>query len=76
MERTLTIEIPETVYSSLLLMARKTGRTVQELVVEWLTNEVRVALEDPVERFIGAFRSNVSDWVERHDEYLGRAALE
>lgn len=75
MERTLTIEIPDTVYDALLQMVRKTGRTPQDWIVEWLTREVQTALEDPLERFIGAFRSDVSDWVEQHDFYIGQASL-
>jgi len=71
----LTVEVPETVYGLLLQVARQRGQTVQELIVEWLTSRIQATLEDPVERFIGAFRSHVPDWVERHDEYLGRAAL-
>lgn len=30
---------------------------------------------DPLEQFIGAFNSHVSDWVERHDHYLGENFL-
>lgn len=75
MERTLTIEIPETVYESLLQVVRKTGRTPQDWILEWLTREVQAALEDPLERFIGAFQSEVSDWVEWHDLYIGQASL-
>ena len=75
MDRTLTIEIPEKVYEPLLQVARRTGRTPQELVLEWLIREVQAALEDPVEKFIGAFRSGVPDWADRHDDYIGQALI-
>ena len=76
MDRTLTIEIPEKVYEPLLQAARRVGRTPQELVRKWLIREVQAALEDPVEKFIGAFRSNVPDWADQHDEYRGMSMEE
>jgi len=74
--RTLTIEIPEKVYEPLLQVAHRAGRTPQELVLDWLIREVQAALEDPVEQFIGAFRSGVPNWADQHDDYIGRALME
>jgi hypothetical protein len=34
------------------------------------------AVIDPVEQFIGAFPSDVPDWTNEHDKYLGRAQAE
>lgn len=31
---------------------------------------------DPVEPFIGAFRSDVPDWADQHDKYLGQSLME
>ncbi len=76
MDRALTVEVPETVYGLLLQVARQRGQTVQELIVEWLTRGIQATLEDPLERFIGAFRSDIPGWAERHDEYIGRTTLE
>lgn len=75
MERTFIIEIPDTLYESLLLVAERAGQTPQEWVLRWLIREVQAALEDPLERFIGAFRSDVPDWSDRHDFYIGQMSL-
>lgn len=34
------------------------------------------AAMDPVEPFIGAFSSNISDWADEHDKYLGEGQME
>jgi hypothetical protein len=74
MGHTLTLEVPEDVYESLLKTAEQTGQPPEALAVQWLTQATQQEARDPVEPFIGAFNSQGSDWVERHDEYLGRAA--
>jgi hypothetical protein len=71
---TLTLEVPEDVYESLLKTAEQTGQQPELLAVQWLAQATQQAVHDPVEQFIGAFNSHGSDWVERHDEYLGAAA--
>ncbi len=74
MGHTLTLDVPEDVYESLLKTAEQTGQQPEALAVQWLTQATQQDARDPVEQFIGAFNSQGSDWVERHDEYLGRAA--
>ena len=76
MGHTLTLEVPEDVYESLLKTAQETGQQPETLAVQWLTQATRKGADDPVEQFIGAFNSHGSDWVERHDEYLGHAAVD
>jgi hypothetical protein len=29
--------------------------------------------DDPLEKFIGAFTSNIADWTDQHDKYIGQA---
>jgi hypothetical protein len=74
MSHTLTLEVPEDVYESLLKTAEQTGQQPEALAVQWLEQATQKVVDDPVEQFIGAFNSHGSDWVEHHDEYFGRAA--
>lgn len=72
MSYTLTLEVPQEVYESLLKTAEQAGQQPEHLAVQWLTQAVKQDTDDPIEQFIGAFNSQGSDWIERHDEYLGR----
>ena len=69
---TLTLEVPEEVYRPLAESARQQGTTPEELIVEWLVAAIQHAINDPVEPFIGAFSSNIPDWADQHDKYLGQ----
>jgi len=69
---TLTLEIPKNIYEPLVKTAEQTGRTPEELVLDWLATASRTAIEDPVENFIGAFKSNIPDWADGHDQYIGQ----
>ena len=75
MERTLTLEVPEEVFEPLAKAAEQTGQTPEELAVQWLTNVARQFAEDPVEKFIGAFDSGVTDWADQHDKYIGEQLM-
>ncbi len=70
MER-MTIDIPEKIYEPLAKVAKNTGRTPEELAIEWLETASRGVAEDPVEKFIGAFKSDIPDWADQHDKYIG-----
>jgi hypothetical protein len=74
MSQTLTLELPEDVYESLRQTAAQTGAPLEILAVQWLAQASQQRADDPLEQFIGAFDSQQSDWIDRHDEYLGRAA--
>jgi len=76
MERTLTLELPEDIYEPLAETAKRRGATPEALAREWLATAVHHAMNDPVEAFIGAFESQELDWVDRHDMYLGEAAMQ
>jgi len=76
MERTLTIEVPESIYDSLVRVAEQKGQTPEELAVEWLGHAIRMAIEDPVENFIGAFASNIPDWSDQHDKYIEQTLID
>lgn len=72
----LALDLPDDVFDSLTEEAGKTGQPVERLAARLVTMAVMKNLPDPLENFIGTFNSQGSDWVERHDDYLGRAALE
>ena len=68
---TFTLEIPEEVYNSLKETANQTGQPPEVLAVELLINATKNIRDDPLEQFIGAFKSDVSNWADEHDNYLG-----
>ncbi len=70
------LEVPEEIYEPLLKEAEQTGQPPESVAVRWLAQAVREAVDDPLEPFIGAFASGGSNWADRHDRYLGEAALD
>jgi len=75
MEHTLVLEVSEDVYEPLAKTAKQRGSSPEELAVEWLVSAIHKAIDDPVENFIGAFSSNIPDWADQHDKYLGLALM-
>ena len=74
MEHLITLSIPDRVYKKLIRSAKKVGRKPEDLAVEWLAVFTQEKAEsDPVEKFIGVLKSDMPDWAEHHDEYLGQA---
>jgi len=71
MEHTLTLEIPEQTYASLLKTAKRKGRSPEDLAAQWIVEATRTLADDPIEQFIGLFSSSVPDWADAHDRYLG-----
>lgn len=76
MSQTLTISVPDAVYESLTRAAEETGEPPEALAAQWLTATVQRAANDPLDRFIGAFQSEVPDWADKHDKYIGEATAE
>ena len=75
MSHTLTLDVSEEVYTVLMQTAKQTGQLPETLAVKWLTAVTKHLKDDPVEQFIGAFSSHVSDWADNHDTYLGKALM-
>lgn len=75
MTHVLTLELPEHVYETLLKTAKRQGQGPEAVAVQWLATISESQLDDPFEQFIGAFSSNVPDWADRHDEYIGRGLM-
>jgi len=74
MGHTLTLDVPEDVYQSLIQQAEQTGQPPEAVAVQLLATATQRRVDDPLEQFIGAFRSHSADWVDQHDAYLGKAA--
>jgi len=71
----LTLELPENVYQSLKKTATQTEQSPEALAVQWLKKITQQQEIDPLEKFIGAFNSNIPDWADEHDKYLGQSLL-
>jgi hypothetical protein len=72
---TLTLEVPEDVYEPLAKAAEQSGQKLEALAVEWLVLGMHTVIHDPLEEFIGSFTSDLPDWTEKHDEYLGQILM-
>ncbi|MBI3944697.1 MAG: hypothetical protein HY321_02155 [Armatimonadetes bacterium] len=75
MSRTLVLEVPEAVYEALKTAAQSKGQAPEAAGVEWLEHMARLAAEDPLEPWIGAFESGIPGWSLRHHELLGEALM-
>ncbi len=73
---TITLELPQNIYESLQEAAAKAGQSPQELITQLLGQNMRTFADDPLDVFIGAFRSEIPDWGQNHDHYLGQELLE
>lgn len=67
------LTIPDDLYSPLLKKADQTGKKPEDLLMEYLQVIAREKDDDdPLETFIGSFNSEIPDWTENHDLYLGK----
>lgn len=41
------------------------------LAAQWVISEARKQADDPLEKFIGKFKLNKTDWADNHDNYIG-----
>lgn len=71
MSHQLILEIPDEVYGPFAEIAKSKGSTPEQLALEWLADAAR----DPMEQFIGSIRSDIPDWADQHDKYLGEELL-
>ena len=70
MTHSLLLEVPESIYQPIVEEARAEGRKVEEIALERLANGKPKKIDDPLDEFVGAFRSDVPDWADNHDKYL------
>lgn len=76
MSHTLTLNVPDEVFTFLSKTAQAVGQQPEVLAAQWLTTVTEHLTNDPVERFIGAFKSSVPDWADHHDTYIGSVIME
>lgn len=75
MSHTLKLELPEDIYQPLVKNAKRKGRSPEETAVEFLKSIVEKWEDDPIEKLIGAFQSNIRNWADEHDKYLGQSLM-
>ncbi|MCI5218447.1 MAG: hypothetical protein D3914_04470 [Candidatus Electrothrix sp. LOE2] len=72
MPTTLTLQIPDRIYRPLQKKAVQRGKTLDQIIIEWLGNAVTDEPDDPLLRLAGAFSSDVKDISTNHDSYIGQ----
>lgn len=73
MARSLTLELPDELYTPLRERAERAGQTPEEIVMAWLEATLRASTDDHLIQLSGAFASDHPNISDRHDEYLGQA---
>jgi len=76
MSHVLQLELPEDIYEPLVKNARQQGRSPEETAIEYLKSILVKFEDDPIEKFIGAFHSDIPDWADQHDKYLGQTLMQ
>ncbi|GAK51660.1 hypothetical protein U14_02905 [Candidatus Moduliflexus flocculans] len=76
MSHTLIISLADEVYTVLTRTAKQIGQMPETLAAQWLKAISQHLTDDPVEQFIGAIKSPVTDWADQHDAYLGKMVME
>lgn len=75
MSQVLTLQIPEEIYQPLVEIAQRRGQSPEEFTIQWLMVSVQHFADDPLEPLIGSVQSQIPDWTEQHDRYLGENGL-
>lgn len=57
---TITLKLSPTLYQSLQNLANQTGRSPEEIATGLLEKYLQI-IDDPVDEFIGAFKTNIHD---------------
>ena len=73
MGHALILELSEEIYLPLIKTAQQSGYTPEQVATNWLAAVGRQTWNDPLEKFIGVFQSNIFDWADQHDSYIGQA---
>ena len=72
MPTTLTLQIPDRICRPLQEKAKKRGKTLDQIIIEWLGNAVEDTPEDPLLQLAGAFSCDVKDVGTNHDIHIGK----
>jgi|GEM_PF-471367 len=76
MAHTITLEVPQDVYNSLLAAAKEAGESPEEVALHYIVEAIQPLTHDPLDDIIGAISSDIPDWGERHDYYIGQTIME
>ena len=76
MSHIIELELPDLVHKFLMKKAQSSGVSTEAFATELLEKMAKDSDNDPLEKFIGAFDSQGSDWADHHDQYIGKAAIE
>ncbi len=71
MTHSLLLEVPESIYQPIVEEAEAEGRKVEEIALERLAVKKPKPICDLLEEFVGSFKSDVPDWADNHDKYIG-----
>ena len=75
MTHSLTLELPEKVYRNLAEKASKSGKRIEDFAADQLSNGDSGVIDDPFEKFIGSLHTDVPDWADNHDKYIGEQLM-
>jgi len=73
MGHTLTLDVPDEVYQSLIQQAEQTGQPPEAIAVQLLAAVTQHRIDDPLEQCLGVFSSQNANWADQHDAYLGKS---
>ena len=76
MTHSVTLEVPDQLYRTLVEKASKKGKEIEEVALDRLSDEWPDDVVDPFEKFIGSLTAetaDIPDWADNHDKYIGEA---
>ncbi len=74
MTHSLTLEVPDKLYRSIVEKAAKNGKQIEEIALDRLAkDEEPEIVDDPFDKFIGSLDTDIHDWADDHDKYIGEA---
>ncbi len=76
MTHSIVLEVPENIYRRIVAEAESKKRKVEEIALEKLAKVEPMQAADSLDKFVGAFSSDVHDWADKHDEYIGEELAE
>lgn len=68
---TLTVEISDTIYETLVHVASQVGQTPEQMILHWIENRIDSPDEDSLLALAGVFEAPVTDISKQHDDYIG-----
>jgi hypothetical protein len=73
MNQTLSVPVSPDVLVALQRVAQRDSVSPEQVAAAWLQQNA-LQQTDPLDAMIGCFESEIPDWLEQHDHYLGQSA--